>query len=596
MIRGVRSIFAGLGLVSALLLPCAPAYAATEPLSIDSATWQDPSHVMLIWDSESNVEYEVLKSDSEHGDYAVIGTSDTGSFLDADASWPDSSYYKIQPVGSSETGDTAVYLAIKSGTNARHVSKVSAIMYHNFITEEDQKNGVEFEEYSLDPSDFEEDLQYLRNNGYTTITSADVIDYINGDKPLPAKAVIISIDDGTWGVYTNAWPLLQKYNMKADFNVIGRNIDDTWDDLQTGGTRDGQSAPYCEWGELCEMVESGAINLCSHTYGMHVYDSDGRIGASMMEGESLADYISAVSNDYALSASCIGGWTGINPTTMAYPYSKRSEETDEAILSSTGYELLMGGYGARGTQGNYFVDGASPESQLRIMSRPCRMDGTPLSDYLNDIDEQDGANGVNTLEDTSELTDAECREMAQWYTSYDDVDVNEWYSGPVYFAYVNSLLLGTSPSTFEPYSAASRAMVMTVLYRLEGSPTITDLPHMADVAQDSWYIQPMAWAVESGMLKGVSEGIYEPDRAITREEMAAVLKRYAEEIDLDAPDSGVGVDGYPDANAISSWARSSFDWAVRSGIIKGSNGYLNPQGTLDRAQLTTMLMRFVQMM
>ena len=83
-------------------------------------------------------------------------------------------------------------------------------MYHNFISDEDIANGVEFEEYSLKPEDFEEDLKYFRNNGYTTITSADLIDYINGEKPLPLKAVIISIDDGTEGVYKNAWPLFEK--------------------------------------------------------------------------------------------------------------------------------------------------------------------------------------------------------------------------------------------------------------------------------------------------------------------------------------------------------------------------------------------------
>lgn len=596
MVRTARFIVAGLGIASALLLSCSPAYASTGSISIDSATWQDPSHVMLMWDAETSTEYEVLKSESKHGIYSVIGTTGTGSFLDDSASWPDAAYYKIRPLGSSNDENSDTSDPIQAGTNEQHVSKVSVVMYHNFITEQDQENGIEFEEYSLDPSDFEDDLQYLRNNGYTTITSADLLEYINGNKPLPAKAVIISIDDGTWGVYTNAWPLLQAYNMEADFNVIGKNIDDTWDLLQSGGTRAGQSAPYCEWGELCEMVASGEINLCSHTYGMHVYDLDGRIGASIMESESLEDYIAAISRDYTLSASCIGGWTGISPTTMAYPYSKRSEESDQAILENTGYEILMGGHGARGTQANYFVDGASAESQLRIMSRPCRMEGTPLSEYLEEIDAIDSDNGVNSIEDTTDLTDAECSEIAHWYTSYDDVDVDEWYAGPIYYAYVNSLLLGTSPSTFEPYTAASRAMVMTVLYRLEDSPIIEDLPFMSDVSEDAWYVQPMAWAVDTGMLQGVADGIFEPDRAITREEMAAVLQRYAEKIGLEVPDTGIGLEDYPDASSVSPWATSCVDWAIRSGIIKGSDGYINPQGTLDRAQLATMLMRFVRMM
>ena len=101
-------------------------------------------------------------------------------------------------------------------------------MYHNFVSEADIKNGVEFEEYSILPKDFEEDLLWLKNNGYITITSDDLLRHLEGKKSIPHKAVIISIDDGSWGVYKNAWPLLKKYNMKADFNVIGAQIDATW--------------------------------------------------------------------------------------------------------------------------------------------------------------------------------------------------------------------------------------------------------------------------------------------------------------------------------------------------------------------------------
>ena len=178
---------------------------------------------------------------------------------------------------------------------------------------EDIANGVEFEEYSLKPEDFEEDLKYFRNNGYTTITSADLIDYINGEKPLPLKAVIISIDDGTEGVYKNGWPLLREYRAKADFNLIGENIDSAWELVHGGGTRVGQSAPYCVWEELTEMERSGEINLCSHTYGLHRFNNDGRTGASMKEGETAEEYAAVVKADYDLCVSCIGGWTGAAP-------------------------------------------------------------------------------------------------------------------------------------------------------------------------------------------------------------------------------------------------------------------------------------------
>ena len=485
--------------------------------------------------------------------------------------------------------------AIESGENQRSVSKVSVLMYHNFITEEDIQNGVEFEEYSLDPEDFREDLEYFRANGYTTITSADLIDYINGEKPLPKKAIIISIDDGTWGVYTNCWPLLKEYGAKADFNIIGENVDETWYLLRDGGSRVGQSAPYCTWEELVEMQTSGEINLCSHTYGLHRYNSDGRIGASMMEGESVESYAILVAEDYRLSDSCIGGWSGVSPTTMAYPYSKRSVTTDEILLASTGYQILMGGQSARGTESNYFVDGASPESQLRIMSRPCRLDGHPAREYLEAADTKDLATGAITAEDTISLTEEECAEIALWYSPFADVAGNAWYAGSSYYTYVNSLISGTSPTTFSPDEVTSRAMVATVLYRMAGSPDVLDAPLLSDVPAGSWYEQSMAWAAENSVITGVGDGRVQPERGITREEMATVLYRYASAFGIDTSVADGSLGAFNDASSVSSWAEEAVRWAVDKGILRGIEGGIAPQNSLTRAEMATMLMRFSQM-
>ena len=364
---------------------------AAESWTLDSATWQDPNHVILMWTAREGETYEIYRSQTRDGDYALIGTASSGSFRDDEAAWPESCYYRVCPLAPDGTKG-AMSEPMQAGTNSQSLSKVTVLMYHNFITQEDVANGVEFEEYSLDPADFEADLQYFRDNGYTTITSEDLLAYINGEKPLPDKALIISIDDGTQGVYTNAWPLLKKYRMKADFNLIGEQVDAAWETVDSGGTRLGESAPYCVWEELIEMQDSGEINLCSHTYALHRYNREGRIGASLLEGETLEDYAAVIRADYELMVSCLGGWTGENPTTVAYPYSRRSAESDAALLENTGYEILMAGEGARGTASNYFVDGASDESQLRLMSRPCRMEGHPAREYLEAADQ---ANGVN---------------------------------------------------------------------------------------------------------------------------------------------------------------------------------------------------------
>lgn len=232
----------------------------------------------------------------------------------------------------------------------------------------------------------------------------------------------------------------------------------------------GQSAPYCVWEELTEMERSGEINLCSHTYGLHRFNNDGRTGASMKEGETAEEYAAVVKADYDLCVSCIGGWTGTAPTTMAYPYSRRSSESDALLLANTGYQILMGGANARGTAANYFVDGADAASQLRIMSRPCRMEGTPISEYLAAADAEDAANGVNAAEDTRSLTAEECAEIARWYSPYDDVGGTRWFAGAVYYAYVNGLLRGTSNRTFSPDDMLSRGMVATLMHRMAGEP------------------------------------------------------------------------------------------------------------------------------
>ena len=170
---------------------------------VESATWQALGNVMLIWQAQAGYTYNIYHAETRIGPYARIGTASGGSYRGGDAQWPAAGRYTVEPVspaGAAE-GRSA---PIQAGTNPQRISKISVIMYHNFITEADEAQGVEFEEYSLRPADFAADFQYLRANGYTTITSVDLLDYINGVKPLPAKAVILSIDDGTQSLYANA--------------------------------------------------------------------------------------------------------------------------------------------------------------------------------------------------------------------------------------------------------------------------------------------------------------------------------------------------------------------------------------------------------
>lgn len=361
---------------------------------IAKAIWQDPNNVIILWNNDVNYEYIVYRSNNSNDGFEYLGKSTVGSYRDATATYPNEYYYKIK-AKSPKTQQVIEFEPIRAIVAPEEVDSVSVIMYHNFVSEKDIENGIEFEEYSISPNDFEQDLIWLKENGYVTITSKELLYFLENKEPIPQKAVILSIDDGSWGVYTNAWPLLKKHGMKADFNVIGAQIDATWDLLHSGGTRDGDPAPFCIWEELIEMQTSGEINVCSHTYGMHVYNKEKRIGMSMMENESSEDFAKVVKKDYNLALSCIEGWTGIMTETVAYPYSKRSAVGDQIVLENTGYKILMAGEGARGTAGNYFVRGCDFSNQLTLMSRPCRMNGTPIRVYLERIQEKDANNGVN---------------------------------------------------------------------------------------------------------------------------------------------------------------------------------------------------------
>ena len=370
--------------------PDAPSQESIAPKAI----WQDPNNIVILWSGDVNYEYSIYRSNNPSTGFQYLDKSTTGSYRDDTAEYPNEYYYKIK-AKSPQTQQVIESDAIHAVVDPTALDSVSVIMYHNFVSEADIKNGIEFEEYSISPADFEADLIWLKENGYVTITSKELLYFLENKEPIPQKAVILSIDDGSWGVYTNAWPLLVKHGMKADFNVIGAQIDATWELLHSGGTREGDPAPYCTWEELIEMQKSGAINLCSHTYGMHVYNKEKRVGMSMMENETYAEFASAVKKDYNLVLSCLEGWTGIMTETVAYPYSKRSADADRIILENTGYKILMAGEGARGTAANYFVRGCDFSNQLTLMSRPCRMNGTPISVYLERIQTKDASNGVN---------------------------------------------------------------------------------------------------------------------------------------------------------------------------------------------------------
>ena len=179
---------------------------------------------------------------------------------------------------------------------------------------------------------------------------------------------------------------------------------------------------------------------------------------------------------------------------------------------------------------------------------------------------------------------------------FTDVNTGDWFYGAVKFVYENGLMDGVGNNLFAPNATLNRAMAVTILYRLEGSPDLDgeNLGYpFADVDGDTWYSDAVYWARLNGIVDGVENNHFDPTGSLTREQMATVLYRYAQYKGADVSASG-DIGGFADSANVSSWAVDAVKWAVGSGLVNGVEGNaLAPQGTSTRAQAATVLMRFV---
>ena len=173
---------------------------------------------------------------------------------------------------------------------------------------------------------------------------------------------------------------------------------------------------------------------------------------------------------------------------------------------------------------------------------------------------------------------------------FTDVSEGDWFYDPVCYVYEHGLMTGTSATTFEPNTSLSRAMLVAVLHRLEGSPQAS-AGDFSDVADGDWYAQAVNWAASVGVVNGFDDGTFQPNAAITREQMAAILCNYAQYKGFDTSTSG-DLSTFTDAASVSDWAKESVEWAVGSGLLGGyEDSTLRPQGTTTRAEVASVLQR-----
>lgn len=175
-------------------------------------------------------------------------------------------------------------------------------------------------------------------------------------------------------------------------------------------------------------------------------------------------------------------------------------------------------------------------------------------------------------------------------------DMNgHWAYDAVSYAYKNSLMNGVNASRFAPDSTLNRAMMVTMLYRMTGSPAVSGNSVFSDVPSGKWYSDAVQWASVNGVVNGVGKDRFAPDTQITREQMASMMMRYAQFKQYSTGKSA-DLSAFNDAGSISSWALESMKWANAAGLINGRTAStIAPQDTATRAEAATILMRFCEM-
>ena len=181
---------------------------------------------------------------------------------------------------------------------------------------------------------------------------------------------------------------------------------------------------------------------------------------------------------------------------------------------------------------------------------------------------------------------------------FSDTNGKSWYAESVDYVYAEGLMNGTSDSTFAPDAGLNRAMVVTILYRMAGSPKVTSSASFRDVPANTWYTDAVAWGASKGVVTGYADQTFRPTTNVTREQIATMLYRYAKL--SGSVSGGASLTDFPDGGKVSNYAKEAVSWAVAQGYIKGvaaagsTKPRLEPQGTATRAQFATIAARYLQ--
>ena len=208
---------------------------------------------------------------------------------------------------------------------------------------------------------------------------------------------------------------------------------------------------------------------------------------------------------------------------------------------------------------------------------------------------QENITSAKSCAQVSALLERAIKEMGEITADklpFTDVRTSDWFYDDIAFVYNEGLFAGRSDTTFSPNTAMTRAMLVAVLYRMEGKPGVTGTTAFTDVAAGAYYADAVTWAANNGIVYGMSDKTFSPKTNLTREQMAAMMRRYASFKKLDTS-AKADITTFVDASAVSAWATGDLQWAVASELLYGNNhNELQPTANATRAQAAAILQRF----
>ena len=177
---------------------------------------------------------------------------------------------------------------------------------------------------------------------------------------------------------------------------------------------------------------------------------------------------------------------------------------------------------------------------------------------------------------------------------FDDVSRSDWFYDDVRYVYENGIMDGTGAYRFAPNAQLTRAMIVTILYRMDGSPAVSGASVFTDADSGMWYGKAVAWAAANGIVNGYGSGRFGPNDPVTREQLAAILYRYTAYRKASTASNGDNLASFSDLGTVSGYALESMNWAVGAGLLKGANGKLDPKANATRAQVAAIIHRYLE--